>query len=365
VLCGIGLDNVRAFDAGATRGNEHDMRHVLVTGGAGYVGSHACRALAKSGYVPVTLDNLSTGHRWAVRWGPLEVGDIADHKLVTGLFAKYQPVAVMHFAALSLVGESGSLPARYYDNNVSGTLSLLQAMRVAGIECFIFSSTCATYGQPESCPIRETAPQQPINTYGRSKLMVETILRDFVGAYGMQATALRYFNAAGAAAEDGIGEAHQCETHLIPLVIEAALGRRGPVQIFGTDYPTSDGTCQRDYIHVKDLANAHVLALETSAAEGGFRAFNLGTGQPYSVKQVLAAVAARAGRPVPQQIGARRVGDPAALFADPALARAELGWRPMESDLDGIVGSAWAWHSSLIDTLHPATHQHPEVRRAV
>lgn len=338
------------------------MRHVLVTGGAGYVGSHACRALANSGYVPVTLDNLSTGHRWAVRWGPLEVGDIADHKLVTALIAKYRPVAVMHFAALSLVGESGSLPARYYDNNVSGTLSLLQAMRVGGIERFIFSSTCATYGQPESCPITEAAPQQPINTYGRSKLMVETILRDFAGAYGLQATALRYFNAAGAAAGDGIGEAHQCETHLIPLVIEAALGRRGPVQIFGTDYATPDGTCQRDYVHVNDLAVAHVLALETSSKETGFRAFNLGTGRPYSVQEVIAAVGARAGRPVPQQTGPRRAGDPAALFADPALARTALGWKPVESDLEAIVGSAWAWHSSL---AHAASHQHPEVRRAV
>lgn len=321
------------------------MRHVLVTGGAGYVGSHACRILAASGYQPVTLDNLSTGHRWAVKWGPLEVGDIADHKLVTSVIAKYKPVAVMHFAALSLVGESGSLPARYYDNNVSGTLSLLQAMRVGGIDRFIFSSTCATYGQPDQCPIEESTSQQPINTYGRSKLMVETILKDFVSAYGLRATALRYFNAAGAAAEDGIGEAHQPETHLIPLVIEAALGQRGPVQVFGEDYPTADGTCERDYVHVNDLAAAHVRAIDFMEAEAGFHAFNLGTGRPYSVRQVIAAVAAQAGHNVPQVMGARRVGDPPALYADPRRAKDVLGWTATQSSLDEIVASAWRWHA--------------------
>lgn len=324
---------------------ENLMRHVLVTGGAGYVGSHACRMLAASGYQPVTLDNLSTGHRWAVKWGPLEVGDIADHKLVTTVFAKYHPVAVMHFAALSLVGESGALPARYYDNNVSGTLSLLQAMRVGGIERFIFSSTCATYGQPDACPIDEDCAQQPINTYGRSKLMVETILKDFVSAYGLRATALRYFNAAGAASEDGIGEAHQPETHLIPLVIEAALGQRGPVQIFGEDYPTADGTCERDYIHVNDLATAHVRALDFMETEAGFHAFNLGTGQPYSVRQVIAAVSAQAGHSVPQLTGARRAGDPQALYADPRRAKEILGWMATQSSLNEIVASAWRWHA--------------------
>lgn len=321
------------------------MRHVLVTGGAGYVGSHACRTLAANGYTPVTLDNLSTGHRWAVKWGPLEVGDIADHKLVTSVIAKYQPVAVMHFAALSLVGESGSVPAKYYDNNVSGTLSLLQAMRAGNVDRFIFSSTCATYGQPEKCPIEETTSQQPINTYGRSKLMVETILKDFVSAYGLRATALRYFNAAGAAHEDGIGEAHQPETHLIPLVIEAALGQRGPVQIFGEDYPTEDGTCERDYVHVNDLASAHVQAIDFMGTQDGFHAFNLGTGRPYSVRQVIAAVAAQAGHAVPQVMGPRRAGDPPALYADPRRARDVLGWTATQSSLDNIVAGAWRWHA--------------------
>ncbi|WP_368413272.1 UDP-glucose 4-epimerase GalE [Dongia sp.] len=320
------------------------MRHALVTGGAGYVGSHACRILAASGYQPVTLDNLSTGHRWAVKWGPLEVGDIADHGLVTALLTKYRPVAVMHFAALSLVGESGSQPARYYETNVAGTLSLLQAMQRHGLDRFVFSSTCATYGEPNSCPIDEATAQQPINTYGRSKLMVETILADFARAYGLRATALRYFNAAGAADADGIGEAHQPETHLIPLVIAAALGQRGPVQVFGEDYPTADETCERDYVHVNDLATAHVRALEFQDANAGFNAFNLGTGRPYSVRQVIAAVAHQAGRPVPHEMAARRAGDPPALFADPRRAREILGWSATQSSLEEIVASAWRWH---------------------
>ncbi|MBK8160891.1 MAG: UDP-glucose 4-epimerase GalE [Rhodospirillaceae bacterium] len=320
------------------------MRHVLVTGGAGYVGSHACRMLAASGYLPVTLDNLSTGHRWAVKWGPLETGDIADHTLVTALLAKYQPVAVMHFAALSLVGESGSQPARYYETNVAGTLSLLQAMQRHGLDRFIFSSTCATYGEPKSCPIDEATAQHPINTYGRSKLMVETILADFARAYGMRATALRYFNAAGAADADGIGEAHEPETHLIPLVIAAALGQRGPVQVFGEDYATADGTCERDYVHVNDLATAHVRALAFQDSSAGFHAFNLGTGRPYSVRQVIAAVAHQAGRPVPHKAAPRRVGDPPALFADPRRAKAALEWSAAQSSLEEIVASAWRWH---------------------
>ncbi|MBI2254624.1 MAG: UDP-glucose 4-epimerase GalE [Proteobacteria bacterium] len=322
------------------------MRPVLVTGGAGYVGSHACRMLAASGYLPVTLDNLSTGHRWAVKWGPLEIGDMADQARVSDIISRYKPVAVMHFAALSLVGESATQPARYYGNNVAGTLSLLEAMRDGGVDRLIFSSTCATYGEPVSCPIAEDAPQRPINTYGRSKQMVEMILQDFVAAYGLRATALRYFNAAGAADADGIGEAHQPETHLIPLVIAAARGKRGPVQIFGTDYPTADGTCERDYIHVNDLGAAHVRAVEFLNESPGFHAFNLGTGRPYSVRQVIEAVSMTAGRPVPHQIGPRRPGDPPSLFADPHHAQAVLGWQGVQSDLGEIVASAWRWHAA-------------------
>lgn len=325
------------------------MQPVLVTGGAGYVGSHACRMLAASGYLPITLDNLSTGHSWAVKWGPLEVGSIADRHFVSALFARYRPVAVMHFAALSLVGESATAPARYYDNNVSGTLALLQEMQAAGIDRFIFSSTCATYGEPESCPIAESNPQIPINTYGRSKLMVETILKDFSAAYGLRAAALRYFNAAGAAADDGIGEAHQPETHLIPLVIAAARGERGPVQIFGTDYPTADGTCERDYIHVNDLGAAHVRAIDFLNDHEGFHAFNLGTGRPYSVRQVINAVAHQAGHTVAQQIAPRRAGDPPALYADPSHAAEFLGWRATGSSLEEIVSSAWRWHAKTAE----------------
>ncbi|WP_374385140.1 UDP-glucose 4-epimerase GalE [Dongia sp.] len=321
------------------------MRPVLVTGGAGYVGSHACRMLAASGYLPITLDNLSTGHSWAVKWGPLEVGDIADRQFVNAALTRYRPVAVMHFAALSLVGESGTVPSRYYENNVGGTLALLQEMQAAGIDRFIFSSTCATYGEPERCPIAENNPQVPINVYGRSKLMVETILKDFAAAYGLRAAALRYFNAAGAAADDGIGEAHQPETHLIPLVIGAARGERGPVQIFGTDYPTADGTCERDYIHVNDLGAAHVRAIEFLASNAGFHAFNLGTGRPYSVRQVIDAVAREAGHAVAQQVAPRRAGDPPSLYADPKHAAESLGWRATGSSLEAIVSSAWRWHT--------------------
>jgi UDP-glucose-4-epimerase GalE len=331
-------------------------RHVLVTGGAGYVGSHACRMLARMGYLPITLDNLTTGHEWAVRWGPLEIGDVADPIFVRDVIARYQPAAVMHFAAFSLVGESDTNPSLYYGNNVASTLSLLDTVRAAGIDRVIFSSTCAIYGQPLGCPIDETAVQQPINTYGRSKQMVETILQDYATAYDLKVTALRYFNAAGAAADDGIGEAHACETHLIPLVIETALGKRGPVNIFGTDYPTPDGSCQRDYVHVNDLALAHVQALDSGAAQPAFRAFNLGTGRPFSVYEIIAAVENLAGRMIPQQSSPRRPGDPAILFADPARAHKGLGWQPTQSDLATMVGSAWSWHASSYETRHNLRH---------
>jgi UDP-arabinose 4-epimerase len=320
------------------------MRSVLVTGGAGYVGSHACKALAEAGFQPVVLDNLSTGHRWAVKWGPLEIGDINDQALVTDLLKRYRVEAVMHFAAYSQVGQSVRDPGLYYANNVGGSLALLQAMRSADVNRIVFSSTCATYGMPERLPIREDAAQNPINPYGRSKLAVEYMLGDFAAAYGLRAAALRYFNAAGAAADAGIGEAHEPETHLIPLVIATALGQRGPVEIFGEDYPTLDGTCQRDYIHVADLASAHLKALDLLNGEPALHAFNLGTGQGYSVREIIAAVEKVAGNKVPQKIAPRRAGDPPALYADPSKALAQLGWKATQSSIAEIVESAWRWH---------------------
>jgi UDP-arabinose 4-epimerase len=322
------------------------MQRVLVTGGAGYVGSHTCKALADHGYVPVTVDDFSSGHRGAVRWGPLERGDIADRAFMERVLAEHRPVAVLHFAAFSQVGESVREPARYYANNVAGTLALLEAIRSDGPRKIVFSSTCATYGQPERLPIKESDPQAPINPYGRSKLAVEHLLHDCCVAYGIRAVALRYFNAAGAEAEAGIGEAHEPETHLIPLVIETALARRGPVEIFGDDYPTPDGTCQRDYVHVGDLAEAHVLALRFLDWSPGFHAFNLGTGRAYSVREVIAAAERVGRRSIPVRVAARRPGDPPVLFADASGAEATLGWSPQRSSIDEIVRSAWAWHAS-------------------
>lgn len=320
------------------------MRAVLVTGGAGYVGSHACKALSEAGYKPVVLDNLSTGHRWAVKWGPLEQGDINDQAFVADLLKRHKIDAVMHFAAFSQVGESVRDPALYYANNVGGSLALLQAMRSAGVNRIVFSSTCATYGLPDKLPIGEDAPQRPINPYGRTKLAVEYMLGDFASAYGFRCAALRYFNAAGAAAEAGIGEAHAPETHLIPLVIATALGQRGPVEIYGDDYPTPDGTCQRDYIHVADLASAHLRALDLLEGAPALHAFNLGTGQGYSVREIIAAVQNVAGRKVPQKVTERRAGDPPALYADPTKARLELRWQAEHSSITEIVASAWRWH---------------------
>lgn len=250
----------------------------------------------------------------------------------------------MHFAAYSQVGQSVRDPGLYYANNVGGSLALLQAMRSADVNRIVFSSTCATYGMPERLPIREDAAQNPINPYGRSKLAVEYMLGDFAAAYGLRAAALRYFNAAGAAADAGIGEAHEPETHLIPLVIATALGQRGPVEIFGEDYPTLDGTCQRDYIHVADLASAHLKALDLLNGEPALHAFNLGTGQGYSVREIIAAVEKVAGNKVPQKIAPRRAGDPPALYADPSKALAQLGWKATQSSIAEIVESAWRWH---------------------
>lgn len=319
-------------------------RAVLVTGGAGYIGSHTCKALARAGYLPVSYDNLCNGHGWAVKWGPLERGDLLDSERLAAVLAHWQPLAVVHFAAFAYVGESVDKPGLYYRNNVVGSLNLLQAMHAQGVRRIVFSSTCATYGQPEALPIVEATPQRPINPYGASKLMVERMLADFGTAHGLAWTALRYFNAAGADAEGETGECHNPETHLIPLVLDAAAGLRPHITVFGTDYDTPDGTCVRDYIHVSDLADAHVRALDATGRDGVTGAFNLGNGLGFSVRQVIDTAQQVTGRPVPVQWGPRRAGDPPALVSDASLARRVLGWVPQTPDLEGIVRTAWAWH---------------------
>jgi UDP-arabinose 4-epimerase len=316
---------------------------VLVTGGAGYIGSHACKALAAAGYIPVTYDNLSRGHHHAVRWGPLVEGDIADHTAVAAALKAHQVSAVMHFAAFAYVGESTSDPALYYRNNVAGTLALLDAMREVGVNQLVFSSSCATYGLPDTVPIRETMAQLPVNPYGETKLAIERVLKWYGPGYGLRSVALRYFNAAGADRSGQLGEEHDPETHLIPLVLRAALGSGPPVGIFGTDYPTPDGTAIRDYIHVDDLASAHVRAVEYLAQGGESTAVNLATGNGYSVREIIAAVAKAVGHDVPHRESPRREGDPPALIADPSLAVQVLGWRAQCSDLDTIIGTALAW----------------------
>ena len=317
---------------------------ILVTGGAGYVGSHACKALAARGYRPITFDNLVYGHSAAVKWGPMEVGDIADRERIDAVIAKHRPQAVMHFAAFTYVGESVADPGKYYRNNVAGTLSLLEAMRDHGIGKLVFSSTAATYGTPATVPIPETATKAPINPYGRSKWTAEQMIADFASAHGLRSAALRYFNAAGADPDGEIGECHDPESHLIPLAMQAVTGDGPPLTLFGNDYPTPDGTCIRDYIHVTDLADAHVRALELLDRRDGAEAFNLGTGRGASVRQVIDAVEQAAGKKVPHGIGPRRAGDPAELVSDPAKAMRDLGWSPALSDLDSIVATAWAWH---------------------
>jgi UDP-glucose-4-epimerase GalE len=323
---------------------------VLVTGGAGYIGSHAAKALSRAGYRVVVFDNLSAGHREAVRYGPLEEGDVTDVSTVRAALRRHGIVAVMHFAALLDVGESVREPARYYRNNVIGSLSVLEAMAAEGVAYFVLSSTCATYGEPRETPIPETHPQQPINSYGETKLAVERALPHFERAYGLRWVALRYFNAAGADPEGELGEAHAPEIHLIPRAIEAATGGRG-LEVFGEDYPTPDGTCLRDYIHVTDLADAHVRALTAVMERGQSNVYNLGTGRPHSVRQVIAAVEQVTGRQVRWTLAPRRAGDPAALYASAQRARTELGWTPHFCDLDSIVGTAWAWHRT-----HPTGH---------
>lgn len=317
---------------------------VAVVGGAGYIGSHAVKALARAGYRVTVIDNLSRGWREAVKWGELVVADLADRAALAGIFTPGRFDAVMDFAAFAYVGESVQKPALYYRNNVMNTLNLLEAMTAAGCDKIIFSSTCAVYGEPQALPLTEEHPHNPVNPYGWTKMMVERMMCDMAVRGDLAYVALRYFNAAGADPEGEIGERHEPETHLIPLAVYAALGRTGPLSIMGEDYPTPDGTCLRDYIHVCDLVTAHLLALERLLAGGGSAAYNLGTGEPQSVRAVIEAVGRAAGKPVPFTTAPRREGDPAALVASSALVRRELGWSPRYNDLDEIVATAWNWH---------------------
>ena len=316
--------------------------NILVTGGAGYIGSHACKALAAKGHVPVTYDNLSRGNLFAVKWGPLEKGDIADVQRMRAVLERYRPAALMHFAAYSYVGESVERPLLYYENNFAGSAALLQALMDYQCIPVVFSSTCATYGVPERVPIAEDHPQRPINPYGRSKLFVEQMLADLDVACGLPWMALRYFNAAGADPHGEIGETHDPETHLVPLVLAAA--RTGkPVRIYGDNYNTPDGSCVRDYIHVSDIADAHVRALEYLLAGGKSCALNLANSRGYSVKEVIAAAATVCGRTIPSEIAARRPGDPPVLIGDASRAHALLNWHPTRSNLETQIADAWRW----------------------
>lgn len=318
----------------------------MIVGGAGYIGSHVNKLLSANGVPTVVYDNLSTGHRENVKWGEFVQGDILDGEKLVALLVEKKVTCVMHFAAFIEVGESMRAPAKYYRNNVGGTISLLSAMQKAGVKNFVFSSTCATYGVPQEIPITENHPQNPINVYGRTKLMVERIMADFGAAYGLRSAALRYFNAAGDDPGLETGEWHTPETHLIPCVLAAADAGL-PVNVFGEDYPTADGTCVRDYIHVDDLASAHMLAARYLAAGGPSDCFNLGNGNGFSVKQVIAAAEEVTGRKIAVKAGPRRAGDPPVLLGDASKAVRVLGWQPRSKDIKTIVATAWAWHKKL------------------
>ncbi len=320
------------------------MTHVLVTGGAGYIGSHACKALKAAGFTPVTYDNLVTGWQDAVKFGPFERGDLSDRARLDAVFTQYQPIAVMHFAALSQVGEAMSEPGRYWRNNVGGSLTLIEAACAAGCLNFVFSSTCATYGEHDNVVLDESTPQDPLNAYGASKRAVENILRDFEAAYGLQSVIFRYFNVAGADPDGEIGEHHRPETHLIPVMLEAIAGKRPALTIHGTDYDTADGTCIRDYVHVCDLVDAHVLGLKWLRDGKGSRVFNLGTGMGFSVREVIDASRTVTNREVPHSEGPRRAGDATKLVSGSTRAAAELGWEPTRSTMAQMIADAWHWH---------------------
>jgi UDP-glucose 4-epimerase len=323
--------------------------NVLVTGGAGYIGSHAVKALAEAGHIPVVLDTLEHGHAKAVGDAELILGNVLDHELVARVCRQFAIEAVMHFAAYIEVGESMAVPMKYYANNTMSALSLLKTMQESGIERFVFSSTAAVYGQPDAIPVPEDAPTRPVNVYGHSKLLVEQTCSWLARHTPFRYAALRYFNASGAHADGVIGEDHRPESHLIPLVLRTALGKREAVHIFGDDYDTSDGTCVRDYIHVWDLAKAHIRAMEYLADGGESGAFNLGTGNGYSVMEIVECARRVSGAPIPVKVMPRRAGDPASLVADPGRAERVFGWRAECSDLGSIVGSAWKWQSAHPD----------------
>lgn len=320
------------------------LENILVVGGAGYIGSYMCKYLSKSGFRPIVLDDLSTGHREAVRWGPFYEAAISDDALLNRIFSENTISAVMHFAACCYVGESVNAPAKYYLNNVASTIHLLDAMLKNKVNNFIFSSSCATYGEPNELPITETHPQCPINPYGWTKLMVEKILDDYRDAYGFKYVTLRYFNAAGADPDGEIGEDHSPETHIIPLTLQTALGQRDAIHILGDDYPTRDGSCVRDYIHIADLASAHLLSLERLLNDSKGGKYNLGNGDGFTVKEVIAAAREITARDIPSKVHKRRPGDPAILIGSSEKARKELGWRPQYGDIQTIIETAWNWH---------------------
>lgn len=331
-----------------------DLVPVLVTGGAGYIGSHTCKALRRKGYLPVTFDNFCRGHRWAVRWGPLVEGDLFDASALDAAFKQYRPVAVLHFAGFGYVAESVADPGLYYHNNVAGTVALADAMRRHKVDQLVFSSTCATYGiAKHGTQVSEISPQNPISPYGRSKWMVERILHDYLKAYGLRSVSLRYFNAAGADPDLEIGELHEPEPHVIPNILLTAAGQHATFTVNGTDHDTPDGTCVRDYTHVSDLAEAHVLALGALRERHAKAAYNLGNGRGYSILELIRSAERVTGKPIAVLQADARAGDPPAAVADPALAYRELHWTPQFGDLDTMLGSAWRWMQKVREQGEP------------
>ena len=317
---------------------------VFVTGGGGYIGSHACKLLALSGYTPVAVDNLATGWQEAVKFGPFEQVDLLDREALDAAFSRYAPEAVMHFAAFSDVGESARDPAKYWHNNVTGALTLLEAMRAADCGSLVFSSTCAVYGNADGVLLNEEAPIRPLNAYGASKAAIEAMIADYAAAHGLSATVFRYFNVAGADPEGEVGEFHRPETHLVPRILDAIAGAMPSLSIYGTDYDTPDGTCVRDYIHVTDLVEAHLLGLQSAPGPGGVRTYNLGTGRGFSVHEVIEAAMAVTGRDATIVEGPRRPGDAVSLVSGSTRAEAELGWTPKRSEVETMIEDAWRWH---------------------